>query len=145
MRPRLNDNRIEISPGLALDHFGNEILVCQPQYIDLECQNIPGTAAPEKSFFICLKYKECLAEPVPKPVEECGSSDTDCEYNRIRETFAIEAVEEGSERYDELKSQCHDPFEAKIDIEIDCIRYLGDDPATPYLPDVGFLDETWGK
>ena len=81
------NNQVCVKPGLALDQYGNEIVVCQHQAVE-----ITGLAE-EKNYYICIKFKSCLAEPVPVPIEECGDYNTDCEHNRIRETFEIKAVE----------------------------------------------------
>jgi len=84
-------NQVIVKPGLALDQYGNDIVVCQEQTIEVipasQVQPIDG------DFYVCIKYKWCYSEPVPSPVEECGEYRSDCQYNRIRETFVLKSFE----------------------------------------------------
>lgn len=93
-----SDNRVKVNPGFALDRYGYEIMVCQPQYVEIKTTEQENPYRDfsediERSFFICIKFKICKSEPSPVPIEECGGFHTECEYNRIRETFELKLVE----------------------------------------------------
>lgn len=118
--------QVHVTPGLALDHYGNEIQVCEDRILDL----LPSVPQTERVFYICLQYKSCYAEPVHRPLEECGEFQEQCEYNRIRETYQLEVVEHGSDRYKEIEAQCHDPFSLPIKSEAECIDFLENPCAT---------------
>lgn len=118
--------QVHVTPGLALDYYGNEIQVCEERILDL----LPSMPQTEHVFYICLQYKSCYAEPVRRPLEECGEFQEKCEYNRIRETYQLEVVEHGSDRYNEIKAQCHDPFSLPTKSEAECIDFLEDPCAT---------------
>jgi len=69
---------ITVSPGFALDPFGNEILVEQP--VRLSAAGHSG-----KGCYVTIRYTETLADPVP-------TSDGS-EFTRVIESFAVELSE----------------------------------------------------
>lgn len=116
-------SHVIVQPGFALDQNGNEIMICKPQIVNLssvEGQQ-PITSPPTPSqCFIYLEYKECLAEPSPIPVEECEEMETECVYNRTRETFKL------SVSYDEphLPDLLDQNIKDKMHCVVDCIRFM---------------------
>jgi len=142
-----NDKQVRVTSGLALDQYGNEILVCQPILVD-----IPGngemtasndvSVQSQKTYFVCIRYNECLSEPVPNPVEECGSMKTECEYNRIREIFEIKLIELDSEDYDSIKDQCEHPYNPDRGPRADCNEFLAH-PCTTILQDCPERNKGW--
>lgn len=112
-----------VSPGLALDQAGNEILVCRDQLVDV----IPKELANREmsgTFYVCLKFAACYTEPAPVPIEECGDFSTDCQYNRVRETFQLEAIAEQGERYHEINAQIDASIPQNGNDQFDCIQFL---------------------
>ena len=102
-----------VQPGLALDKYGNEILVCEPQSIDLKSACITEDAGDSKEgelrtrkFCITLRYKECQTNPSPIPVDNCGKLENKCEYNRTKETFEIKIVCEEPEKPQTIREEC---------------------------------------
>ncbi len=87
-----NACQVILEPGVALDKYGNEIIVSEPCHIDLrKCagekkQNGNNTG---HLYCIAIEYRECLTDPAPIPVEDCGVFDTECVYNRTAESFKI--------------------------------------------------------
>jgi hypothetical protein len=139
-----------VQPGLALDQNGNEIIVCEPRFINLnsacktkEKNNAEDPSEPQaQKLYILLCYKECPSNPSPIPVDNCGTSEDKCEYNRTKETFEIKIVcEKPDESADELPCElrCTDnPFPFVIEecpprhqgcvITLACICYIENTP-----------------
>lgn len=123
-----------VQPGMALDKYGNEILVCEPQRVDLksacvkekekEKQEKGGIKQKEcqtQKICISIRYKECPSNPSPIPVDKCGQFENKCEYNRTKETFTINVSCEESKKLPAKKDEC----------ESDCTRFLND--SSPFL------------
>ena len=86
-----DNKKVRITPGLAIDCCGREILVCEEQDVDLvpeapECQ--PDNTSEEK-LVICLEYDECGTEQLNIPLPGCNQKNGTSEYNRIRDSFSI--------------------------------------------------------
>lgn len=99
---------ITISPGMALDCHGNEILVCEPYTINLTSETCTGTAtarekpltaadcqeleeARDKSnaIYIGIQYNEVPTDPVPVYAPGSGCEERTCDSSRIREGFCV--------------------------------------------------------
>lgn len=113
-----------VKPGLALDQYGNEILVCQQQFIDLKKvwdqepkESQDNEEVKSKRIYITICYQECQSEPSPVAVEECDSLESQCKYNRTIETFKVyascmepEKPKSLPEEFDEIltcETHCH--------------------------------------
>lgn len=87
-------HELVVSPGLALDVCGREILVCEPARIRFEpyeehCQCAREKREPPKRrYILCLDYCECKREEVELPPLTCDDQARH-EYNRIRESFRL--------------------------------------------------------
>jgi len=91
-----------VEPGVALDPWGREIVVCEPT----ECELIEG-GEPERcdksnSLYIVLEYRETGAEPIPIPGEPCSSEEENIAPSRIRETFQLSLRPEPPDEEDEV-------------------------------------------
>jgi hypothetical protein len=107
--------QVTVKPGLALDCYGHEIFLGKEETIDLvpkekekadslKRRPIRPTPAPtpqpdSKIYYICIKYKECLTEPVPAPVQKCGLPENECLFSRVRELYELKA-------FDDLPAAC---------------------------------------
>ncbi|GMT47978.1 MAG: hypothetical protein IEMM0007_1544 [bacterium] len=91
-------DKVLVTPGLAVDCCGREILVCEEQ----EVQLIPVESAcrkgkeekkqgEKKQLVICLEYHECKTEPIHLPPIACDQKEKG-EFNRIRDGFNIRAM-----------------------------------------------------
>jgi len=96
---------VTICPGYALSPQGDEIYVPTEVQFDLGqciagqgqsvlCTSpcapvVPGAVNPESTFYIAIKYAQCLSNPVRVTPLGCGCDDTACEYSRIREGFEV--------------------------------------------------------
>jgi hypothetical protein len=86
-------HKVLITPGLALDCCGREILVCKEQEVVLvpevsECDKEKPEDETEKKLVLCLEFHECKTEPIHLPPIACDQKET-CEFNRIRDSYKI--------------------------------------------------------
>lgn len=84
---------LSLSPGVALDACGREIVVPEAKTIDLRELRIvpPATLGAQKTLYLCLSFATCAREPVPA-LQASGCDET-CDYNRILETYTVTANE----------------------------------------------------
>lgn len=80
--------RIKLSPGVALDCCGHEIVVENGGTFDL------GGSPGEGLNYVYLKYKECVTEPVPSLANPSVCEEVCC-YSRIKEDFEVEVSKAG--------------------------------------------------
>jgi hypothetical protein len=97
-----NSSKVIITPGMALDCLGDEIVVCNDFEIDLKklpdlCPDA-GAAAKDPcaerqtkdcTYFIGIKYTEVPTDPVAVYLPGGSCEEKTCEYSRIREGFCI--------------------------------------------------------
>ena len=81
---------ITVSPGVAIDCCGREIVVDQQVTVQISTLNGYPTTAPTTptAFDLCLAYSECLQEPV-SALANASTCEESCEYNRIQETYQL--------------------------------------------------------
>lgn len=93
-----------VCPGYALGPWGDEIYVDANVRFNLErcfaasmdpCE--PRTAAPEPAAgestkYLAIRYAECPSRPVRTTPYGCGCDESQCDYSRIRDGFAIECL-----------------------------------------------------
>ncbi len=83
-----------VSPGLAIDCHGREILICEPQTVKLAVLEPPCNPTPEppeeagERLVLCLEYHDCKTEPVQLTAMACGGEERQ-EFNRIRDSFKL--------------------------------------------------------
>jgi hypothetical protein len=85
-----------VEPGIAIDCRGREILVTHREAVRWPVD--PDLTSDEDiSAVLCLRYRECLSEPMPALVGDC-SNGTGTEPGRVVEGWCLEvhAVTEGS-------------------------------------------------
>ena len=75
--------KLRISPGVALDCCGREIVVEDSAIYDVDGSPAEGTN------YVYLKYLECLKEPVPA-LSNPSACEEACCYSRIKENFKLE-------------------------------------------------------
>jgi hypothetical protein len=95
---------ISISPGYALDPYGNEIYIPTDSPFNLapfvstskeDCkpciQESVSLSSSEKAVFnLVVRYVECACRPVRVMPESCGCDEAACEYSRIQESYKID-------------------------------------------------------
>ncbi|MBW2662858.1 MAG: hypothetical protein JRD93_12910, partial [Deltaproteobacteria bacterium] len=100
--PTEDNKGVEVTPGLAIDCCGREILVCgdaKDRYVSLfpedhECdqQQIKEELQnDDKHIAICLEYDECKREVVNLPSIVCDETEKH-EFNRIRDSWKITPI-----------------------------------------------------
>jgi hypothetical protein len=74
-------NVVHVSPGLAIDCVGNEILLCSAQEL----------AAPGKAgeFYVVMEYFETEVSPVPSTPSTGGSAEPALNNSRVQEGFRV--------------------------------------------------------
>jgi len=100
-----SSDEVVVTPGLALDCCGREILVCSEQEVKLQpeasvCGETKAVKEGVKKLVICIEYLECKTEPVHLPPVACDQKEK-CEFNRIRDSFVIRVKDAG-----EVKPSC---------------------------------------
>ena len=91
---KVDDKTISVQAGVALDHFGREIVVPEPMTWKLS--TVPGfvnNGDYAKSVYLCLKYDEKGREPVHS-IANSVHKDEVSEYNRIFESYQVFVREE---------------------------------------------------
>ena len=91
------DRFVCVEPGSAVDCCGHDIVVRERDCIDL--WEIPALkklkeANDEKRHVlkICIRYKECESEPIPKLYDECGCDEETCAPNRVLESYELDVL-----------------------------------------------------
>ncbi|HEY9206931.1 MAG TPA: hypothetical protein VIO58_13545 [Candidatus Methanoperedens sp.] len=85
-------NTVVITPGIAIDCCGREIIVQEQTEKELipeknKCSNGTPVKEPEE-LVICLEYHECMAERIEFPLVACDHDEKN-KFNRIRDSFKI--------------------------------------------------------
>jgi len=96
-------SKIVITPGMALDCLGNEIVVCNSFEVDLKKlpELCPDTSKREKDicaetdtsgeckYYVAIKFAEVPTDPVPVYAPGGSCEEKTCEYSRITEGFCV--------------------------------------------------------
>jgi len=127
-----------VQPGLALDKYGNEILVCEPQYIDIKSACLKDgigniKQGESRKLYITLHYKECQSNPSPIPVDNCCKLEDKCVYNRTQETFEIKIVCEEPEKPQTIREEIREDFADISGCESGCVQFLNN--LAPFIID----------
>lgn len=82
-----------VTPGLAIDCCGREVLVCCEQEVKLlpghsDCHAQKDEETGEKKLYVCIDYRSCKTEPVQFPPVACDQKEKG-EFNRIRDSYVI--------------------------------------------------------
>ena len=101
--PACRNQYVVIEPGTAIDCCGHEILLCDEKVFDFRstfrqewkeqhgADSEPDIKTPHK-LQICIRYRECMSEPVPSLFDECGCDDTGCQPNRVLESHQFDVT-----------------------------------------------------
>lgn len=116
-----------VHPGTALDRYGQEIEVCETQRCLFDPSTCPppekdeNGEMPEQCFYVDIYYKECGAMPAPLPVDRCGKLESECVYNKTRESFEVKVS-----CYPAGRGQYPPPVYDKYGCQLDCHDLLCD-------------------
>src|SRR5258706_1287505 len=74
-------NVVHVSPGIAIDCVGNELLLCSEQKL----------AAPAKAgeFYVVVEFRETEVSPVPSVPSTAGSTDPTINNSRVQEDCRV--------------------------------------------------------
>ena len=100
--------QVQVQRGYVLGPYGDEIILDCVRTVDLRtsgCSGVTGQPcidAPDpwcsqvftppattNTFFITIKYKQCMMRPVRVQPVGCGCDDTSCEYSRWHDGYEI--------------------------------------------------------
>ena len=97
----VNEAQVTVAPGMALDCYGNEIILQRPTTVLLPADE------PVQRLYVVIHYEECETDPVPS-VGAPFHFDTKLEqYSRITETFLLKlAVENPAHGHVRRKGRC---------------------------------------
>jgi hypothetical protein len=89
----LEGDCLTVSPGLALDCCGHEVLVCERQTIHVQTVSDQLAADPANTggrvrWLLCLEYCESKVEPVALPTG-CDTDEPGREHNRFRDGYRL--------------------------------------------------------
>jgi hypothetical protein len=133
-----SEGKLFVSPGLAIDCCGREILVCEPKEVELiptkdECQG-NGDPAKEKEFYIGLEFWACKTEEVLIAQAACGEAEK-CEFNRILDYFKIRVLRPSEVIVDYPPGLCPLTEKEAKDLPLYiCEKMMQSTPECPELP-----------
>src|SRR3990172_6257052 len=124
-----DDKNVLVTPGLAIDCCGREILVCEERKVELIPEEstccTEHTEQEEKKFIICLEFYECKTEQINIPSISCNSKEK-YGFNRIRDSYKIRIIDPSSEDNEKVhKRIC--PLEYKSEYLFDWDNIPGND------------------
>lgn len=119
---RLGEGPCEVivEPGYALGPYGDEIVVEQEVTVDLchedpdgnavspcgdsdiWCSDVRTNRTPGQPLYLAIRYAECHTRPVRVMPGGCGCDEGDCEYSRIRDSFAIKVLSSLPDSYNPM-------------------------------------------
>lgn len=152
-----NPCEIVIEPGYILGPYGDEILIDREVTVNLCQEGLDGNAVSPcvemsepwcsnvrvdrpsgRPLYVAVRYAECQTSPVRVVSMGCGCNETECEYSRIRDSYAIKALTS-------LPSTYSDPMpEPKFEDVLRCTQEQSC-PACPTEPWVILADVTLGS
>src|SRR5262245_41162873 len=100
-RDTCRDRFVCVQPGVAVDCCGHDIVVREPDCIDLFAvpaikafrdAKAAGQDPGPHTLQICIRYRECETEPVPVLYDECGCAGDKCAPNRILESYELDVI-----------------------------------------------------
>lgn len=108
----VEQTKVIVQPGFALDCHGNEIVVCEPVHIPIasisclcpkptvknpmtekDCKEML-TEDEERTCYIGIRFCEIKDDPVPVHTPSGGCEEKSCDYSRTREGFFIDFFDE---------------------------------------------------
>jgi hypothetical protein len=111
VRQGAGDCEVIVEPGYVLGPFGDEIVIDQEVTVDLcretldgnavspcgdgldpWCSNVRVNRRAGQVLYVAVKYAECQSRPVRAQANGCGCNEQDCEYSRVRDSFAIKVL-----------------------------------------------------
>ncbi len=97
----VNGARVTVGFGMALDCYGNEIILPSPTAVSLPADR------PAQPLYVVLHYEECETDLVPTVGEPCSSDTNLGQYSRVTEAFELKlAVEDPARGHLRRKGRC---------------------------------------
>ncbi len=93
---------ITVEPGVALDPWGREIVVCKPTEFELIKKGEPDPRDKLNSLYVVITYRECDTDPVPVPGEPCREEEDHVVPSRVMETFQLDLRAEPPDEEDRV-------------------------------------------
>jgi hypothetical protein len=114
--------QIIVKPGLVIDPYGHEIVVCEEEILDLTsvAEPCPPTESHSYYYDVSIRYEECGINPSSVIFDECDGPQKLCVYNRIREGYRLMVRREKPD----LSSPRPSPAKHLGDCEDKCHQFL---------------------
>lgn len=125
---------IIIEPGYILGPYGDEIVIDREVTVNLCREGLDGNAVGPcgealdpwcsdvrvdrptgQPLYVAVRYAECQARPVRVHPAGCGCDETDCEYSRVRDSFAIKVLTRLPSTYDPMP-------QPKLEESVRCVQ-----------------------
>jgi hypothetical protein len=122
VRQGTGDCEIVVEPGYILGPYGDEIIIDQEVTVDLCREGLDGNAVspcandldpwcndirvnrqPGQPLYVAVRYAECQSRPVRVHTNGCGCNEGECEYSRIRDSYAVKVLTSLPESYSEAR------------------------------------------
>jgi hypothetical protein len=104
---KVGDSGFTISPGVAVDCCGREIVVSAAykriSLIEMDDFRSELIENPTNEIYLSLEFAECLSDPVAAHFSPSSCADV-CDYSRVREGFKVVLNKVGAEPLDEFCS-----------------------------------------
>jgi hypothetical protein len=112
VRPGEGDCEVIVEPGYVLGPYGDEIVIDDEITIDLcredpdgnaispcgdvdpWCSDVRISRRAGQPLYLAVRYAECQTRPVRVMPAGCGCDEAECEYSRIRDSFALKVLTE---------------------------------------------------
>jgi|ERR1044071_1771822 hypothetical protein len=96
VQPAQKGQAVVVTPGIALDRGGREIIVPRDsEPIDIPQREKPkpyehssGNCEPEDYVHLCICFQQCESDPTPVLVDDCGQA-TSCSASSIQERYKL--------------------------------------------------------
>lgn len=102
---------VTVASGYVLGPYGDEIVIDREVVVDLCREGLDGNAVSPcgdaldpwcsdvrvnrqagQTLYVAVRYAECQSRPVRVQANGCGCSEGECEYSRIRDSFAVKVL-----------------------------------------------------
>jgi hypothetical protein len=96
VQPAKKGRAVEVTPGIALDRGGREIVVphtstaieIRSRPVEKPNEHPQGYCEPEEYVHLCICFQQCETDPTPVLVDDCGQT-TSCSASAIQEGYKL--------------------------------------------------------
>jgi hypothetical protein len=145
------DCDVVIEPGYVLGPYGDEVLIDREVVVDVCKEDLDGNAVSPcgdvdpwcadirvdrrsgQPLYLAVRYAECESRPVRIVATGCGCDETECQYSRTRDSYAIKVLTSLPSTYTTPMVQPDPSIAVQCSGGGECGRVCGDCPAEPWV------------